>query len=434
MNFAKQLRALLQQKAEKKALAQAIINAALDAGREMTATEQTDFDAHMAAIDKMNATQASLEKLISLETDNAMEISANARIEGGAPAVLSDPRRGFANFGDFARDVRSAGRSGGGASERLIVAAAPSTFGNETSGADGGFAIPPQFASDIWTLALDEESFVPYTDSYNISGNNMAFPKDETTPWGTNGIRAYWQGEATAGTPTKPSLGVTSQRLKKLMALVPVSDELLNDAPALEQYLGRKMGSSLSWKLNESILNGTGDGQPQGVLVSGAALQVAKDSGQSANTVTTTNITNMVARLPPGSFKRAVWLVNNDVLGSLFSLTLGNYPIYLPVGANAGGIQGNPYGMLMGRPILITQHAASFSAAGDIQLHDFSYYRMIHSAAGPQMATSMHLYFDADAMAFRLIYRVDGQSMLSAQISPANGSNKMSPFLKLQAR
>ena len=41
----------------------------------------------------------------------------------------------------------------------------------------------------------------------------MAFPKDETTPWGTNGIRAYWQGEAATALPTKPVLGLATLRL-----------------------------------------------------------------------------------------------------------------------------------------------------------------------------------------------------------------------------
>jgi HK97 family phage major capsid protein len=65
----------------------------------------------------------------------------------------------------------------------------------------------------------------------------MSLPRDETTPWGTDGVRAYWQGEATAGTPTKPVLGRSEYKLKKLMALVPVTNELLSDATALSAYI-----------------------------------------------------------------------------------------------------------------------------------------------------------------------------------------------------
>jgi hypothetical protein len=70
------------------------------------------------------------------------------------------------------------------------------------------------------------------------------------------------------------------------------------------------------------------------------------------------NLANMIARLPPGSYPRAVWLINNDVLPALFTLTLGNYPIYLPYGGPVAHA-GNPYGMLLGRPIIVSQHAKS---------------------------------------------------------------------------
>jgi HK97 family phage major capsid protein len=90
--------------------------------------------------------------------------------------------------------------------------------------------------------------------------------------------------------------------------------------------------------------------------------------------------------------------------------------------------------MLLGRPIVISQHAASFTSAGDVQLHDLSYYRTITKSGGVETATSMHLYFDADVTAYRTTFRIDGKPKIAAQISPANGTNKMSPFLKLQAR
>jgi len=127
-------------------------------------------------------------------------------------------------------------------------------------------------------------------------------------------------------------------------------------------------------------------------------------------------------------------MLNNDVLPALFTLTLGNYPIYLPAGSPVGGLQGSPYGTLLGRPIAVTQHAKSFSSQGDVMLADWRQYQSITKAGGIQTATSMHLYFDADATAFRSTFRVDGAPKLAAPISPANGSATMSPFIQLGAR
>jgi HK97 family phage major capsid protein len=62
--------------------------------------------------------------------------------------------------------------------------------------------------------------------------------------------------------PTKPVLGLATLRLKKLMALVPTTDELLDDANALTSCLPQKVALSIRWKANESILFGAGNGIP----------------------------------------------------------------------------------------------------------------------------------------------------------------------------
>jgi HK97 family phage major capsid protein len=142
----------------------------------------------------------------------------------------------------------------------------------------------------------------------------------------------------------------------------------------------------------------------------------------------------MFSRLPPGSFNKAIWLINNNVIPALGTLTLGNYPIFLPAVAPGGTIQQAPVWTLLGRPVIISQHAKSFTSQGDVLLLDLSYYQAITKAEGVQTATSMHLYFDADAMAFRTTFRMDGQPKIAAPISPANGSTTLSPFVQLAAR
>ena len=100
-----------------------------------------------------------------------------------------------------------------------------------------------------------------------------------------------------------------------------------------------------------------------------------------------------------------------------------------------GGINQLPqFGTILGRPMIISHHAAALSSAGDVQLHDMSYYRTITKAGGVQTASSMHLYFDADAMALRSTFRVDGSPKIASAISPAKGSTTLSPFIQLASR
>lgn len=432
--MSKKLRELKARKAGLVQKASALNATAAAEGRDLDDTELASFNDLKAQIEGTNRQIEAEEFLIEQNAALGIEIPGN--IISSSDRREEDPTRGFKSFGEYAQAVKQAGQRNGSVDERLTInAAAPSTFGNEAAGGDGGFAIPPQYATEIWTHSLEQDSLLPFTDNTEISGNGMVLPKDETTPWGTDGIRAYWQAEALAGTPTKPKLSTTQMRLHKLMALVPITDELLADSAAIGSYLSKKLPISIRWKTDEALLFGTGNGQPLGALQGNAAVVQAKESGQATLTLQALNLANMVARLPAGSFGRAFWLINNDVLPSLFTLTLGNYPIYLPASnPTVGGIQVSPYGTLLGRPIVVSQHAKSFSSQGDVSLLDMSYYRTITKAEGIRTDMSLHLYFDADAAAFRATFRIDGQPAIYNPIQPANGSKTLSPFVQLAAR
>lgn len=444
----KQIRSLKARKDETLARMKALNELLATENREPTAEESKAFDTDKATIASINAA-LEREELVERES-MALEVPSGARITGGEPQLLEDPKRGFRHFGEYCGAVRQSARRGAETDERLrIIAAAPTTFGNENAGADGGFAIPPEFSREIWLLSLQEDSLVPYCDDVPVQGNSMTFPKDETTPWGTDGIRAFWQVEAGAGTQTKPALGTRTLRLHKLMALVPVTDELLEDTNALNAYIPRKAGDSLRWKTNEAILFGNGNGQPIGCMNGAAALTVSKDSGQATLTLSDTNLANMKARLPPGSRASRLWLFNNDVEPAVLTLkNAGGYPLYVPFGGGVSAIStanlnpadeedmlAAPDGRIYAMDAYVSQHANTFSSLGDIMLLDLSYYQVItKEGGGIETATSMHLYFDADATAFRMLFRIDGQPKISKQIAPAKGSNKLSPFIQLQAR
>lgn len=436
--MSKQLRELQARKTTLVKEARSLTDRVAADSRDMSDEEVVAFDALRTRID---AASAAIDREAALIADEA-RISVSSAI---GPIVTdnreADPKRGFGSLGEFMQAVYQADKPGKSIDGRLLLgglsgmsAAAPSNFSNEAAGQDGGFLVPPQFSQEIFKLSLGEDSLLPLTDNVEISGNSMAFPKDETTPWGTNGIRAYWQGEAASAIATKPVLGLATLRLKKLMALVPTTDELLDDANALTTYLPQKVALSIRWKANESILFGAGNGIPVGCMNAGAIVTVAKESGQATQTLAPQNLAKMIARLPPGSFTNAVWIVNNDVLPALFTLSLGNFPIYLPTGLSVGGIQVSPYGTLLGRPVFVSQHANTFSSQGDVLLVDLSYYQTITKAGGLQTATSMHLYFDADLTAFRTTFRMDGQSKIANPIAPAKGSNSLSPYIQLGAR
>jgi HK97 family phage major capsid protein len=438
------LRALQQRKTRLVADSRAVLDLVESEGRDLTNAETIDLDAKKADIARLDAGINHEIELLEIERG-----APACAIQMGVNRRMLDPKRGFKTLGEFCESVRAAStkRTEAIDSRLIFEAAAPTTFGSEGAGQDGGFVVPPQFSEDIFALALTDDALLPLTDNMPLEGNSMVFPKDETTPWGTDGVRAYWQAEATTATQTKPKFGTTMLRLHKLMALVPMSNEIAADSDAAVDYIAPLFARSIRWKTNEAILFGTGAGQPLGMFtgagVTGSCAVIqAKDTGQSTLTLSATNLANMIARLVPGAFGEAVWLITPDALPLLFTMTLGNYPIYLPVLSPVGALQeqppalrGSPYGTLFGRPILVSQHAAAFSSQGDVLLIAPKWYRTITKAREDIVTDeSLHLYFDADAAAYRARFRVDGQPKIIAPIAQARGGRTLSPFVELGAR
>lgn len=432
----KALRALLARKAQAVAAAKALNVAAEKEGRELTAEEAKAFDEHLAAAADLDPQIARQQALIEAERNAVpLEVPDGSRIEAGPLAIEQDPRRGFRSLGEYCTALMRASTHRAVDERLAMMAALPGSYGSEGVGADGGYAVPPEFAREISTLALDQDALLPFCDNVPVSGNNMAFPKDETTPWGTDGVRAYWDGEADTATATKPKLGDPQVlRLKKLMALVPMTNELLADAPAMTAYLTGLFGRSIRWKSNDAILNGTGVGMPRGIFNANALVSQAKETGQTAATVNATNVAKMLSRLPASSMGAARWVMNQEVLPQLITMTIGNQPIWTPP---SEGLKQAPGGMLLGRPIVYSESCQVLGTVNDIALIDFSKYRVItkSGAAAIDIASSMHLYFDQDATAFRATFRMDGQPSVDGKIAKARGSsNELSPYVVLATR
>lgn len=428
------IRVLQAKKAEHVKAARALTDKVAAENRDLTTEEQAEFDGLMAQAAAVGA-QIDREQRLALEEAG---MNAAGGVEIGAAATISvtenraaDPKRGWKSFGEFARAV-SAAQIGMGYDQRLgMNAAAPgSTVANESAGADGGFAIPPEFSSDLWRMSLAGDALLPRTQNTEITGNSMIFPKDETTPWGGTGIQTYWQVEAAAAAASKPVLTTEALTLHKLMTLVPVTNELMADGFAIGSYLAQVAPERIQWKTDEAILFGDGVGKPLGALNGPSSITVAKESGQATGTVDPKNLGKMVSRLLVGELSNAIWIANPDVLPLLEAMSVGNYPIYLP---NNNAAESS-YGMLKGRPVFLSEHANAASSAGDLNLLSLRGYRTITKAGGIETATSMHLYFDADATAFRFTFRLNGKPILSQPVTPPKSTNTRSHFISLGAR
>jgi HK97 family phage major capsid protein len=224
-------------------------------------------------------------------------------------------------------------------------------------------------------------------------------------------------------------------RLAKLMALVPVSDELLEDAPGLESWLRAKAPAKMAAKINTAIVSGTGVGQPLGFLQAPATISVGAETSQPAATGRFANVQKMWSRMYAPCRRNAIWLINQDIEPQLNGMAFdptatSKVPVYLP----ANGLSEGPYATLMGRPVVPIEACSTLGTQGDINLVDLSQYWALTKGTDVKTDVSMHLYFDQGLQAFRFTFRVNGQPAWGSSIAPQNGVLTRSCFVTLDNR
>lgn len=343
----------------------------------------------------------------------------------------------FKNAGEFFQAVARSSVPGNPVDTRLYAAA---TGANETVPSEGGFLLQQDFAKDILQAAFETGKLAKLCRRIQISGNSngVKIPGlDETSRASgsrAGGVVSYWKSEASQLTASKPAFRQVELDLKKNVVLIYTTDELLADASVLEAVIRKTAIDELAFSLDDAIVNGTGAGQPLGITKANCLVQVTKEAGQRAATVVAENVIKMHSRLFASSRQNAVWLINQNIEPQLFAMSLavgtGGIPIYMP----AGGLSGQPYGTLFGRPVLPIEQCASLGTCGDIILADLTNGYIIAEKGGIESAVSIHIKFDYDESVFRFIMRVDGSPMLASAITPYKGSDSLSHFVAIETR
>jgi HK97 family phage major capsid protein len=351
--------------------------------------------------------------------------------------VTIDRSKHFTSFGEQLRSIaHHYAHKGASTDPRLVRAPTGASEGDPTA---GGFLVQVDFAASIFMLAHDMGDIISRVSTTPISSNSngLKIPGvDETSRatgsrWG--GVSSTWAAEGTAGSESRPKFRLVEFDLKKLISKMTVTDELLADQGALTSIASKAFSEEVMFMTEDAIFEGTGAGQPLGILNSAALISVAKETGQGAATIVKENIDKMWSRMWARSRKNAVWLINQDVEPQLAALNgpvgTGGDLVYLP----AGGLSASPYDTLKGRPMISTEYSSALGSVGDISLVDLSQYMLVDKG-GAQMATSMHVAFDTDEMRFRITYRVDGKPMWTKDLTPFKGTITKSPFVALAAR
>jgi HK97 family phage major capsid protein len=345
----------------------------------------------------------------------------------------------FRNLGEQLQAVVNAAKPGGRPDPRLYEVMDSYAGAGEGLGSDGGYLVQSDFTDTLLRSMYAESVLADRCLHIPIgpNANRLEAPiVDETSRatgsrWG--GLNTYWLSEGSEITGSKPKFGKLQLDLAKLCGLCHVTEELLADSTAFGAILTQGFSEELAFRLDDAIYRGTGAGQPLGILNSPALVQVAKETGQDADTILWENVRKMWTRIPGRNRPNAVWLINQEAEEQLYSMVqvvgTGGVPVYMP----AGGASDAPYASLFGRPVLPLEQASALGDVGDIVLADLSEYLVIDKG-GVQAASTIAVRFEYDERSFRFVLRSNGMPLWRAPLTPFKGSNTLSPFVALAAR
>lgn len=407
--------------------AMAALNKAEAEDRFLSEDEQKDIDKYEEEIRAWDESIGRAEKLLAIEPEDRSTEKPEVK-----PTPAKDNEKRFASFGEQLMAAYRAATPGGKVDERLTTRAASGL--NESTPSDGGFLVQQDFVTELLKRTYETGILASKVKKIPIStnANGMkinAIDEDSRangSRWG--GVQTYWEGEADEITASKPKFRQMELSLKKLTGLCYATDELLQDAAALEAVIRQAFAEEFGFKIDDAILSGSGEGEPLGILNSGAIVTVAKEASQT-DIITVENLIKMWNRLWSRSRANAVWYINQELEPYLYTLKIGDKPVYIP----AGGLSEKPYGTLFGRPVVPIEQCSAAGEVGDIILADIGQYLLIDKG-GVKSASSIHVRFLYDENVFRFIYRVDGKPIWTKPLTPYKGSATVSPFVTLAKR
>lgn len=394
---------------------------------EKVSSQMEDYNRQIQALEKLAS--ASAARAEPMDGGDPGDPSNG----GGDPGAKKPKVTPFASLGEQLQAVVKAAKTHE-VDKRLLEVNNAIQGANETTGADGGFAVQEDFAGMILETAVQTGQILSRVDSYTVGANSNAakwLMVDETDVSASvfGGVQMYWASEGATVLASRPKFKEMKLDLEKMMGFAYATDELLQDAPFMTGFFGRAFAVATDLLLEDGVVAGDGNGKMLGFLKSKSLITVGKETGQAAGTLTAENILNMWQRALVKGRSDSVWLIHPDLESQLPKLKLCDDLIWMP----EGGLSGGMYQTILGRPVIFTDSMMAQGSEGDVALVNLKEYMLLRKGTAKQ-DWSMHVEFLTDQMCFRIVLRCNGAPKRSAPVKIRHSSQTRSPFVTLAAR
>lgn len=263
--YQKQLRAIETEMREVLGSAKSITERAREDGRAPTDEERREINRFLQKAEVLKEKKAEVDDAIAVG-DRVESLGRSIRIEEPQAVeakTAATPGEIFVKSQGY-NDLRNSGFSGGRWSTGLVeVTGSKALLSTSGAGAEtaGGALIQPQVAPGILGIASERLTIADLMGSIPVSSNTYRYLVETTA---TNGATAV----AEAGEKPESTLEFDDrdEPVRKIATLLPVTDEMLDDVPALQAYINQRLVRFIREKEEDSLLNGAGTPDLDGLL------------------------------------------------------------------------------------------------------------------------------------------------------------------------
>ena len=341
---------------------------------------------------KVQKVKQTIKKEVTNMTEEIKkEISAPNIIVKGESKTLG-------SIADIAKKMIS-----GEVKELKLEQKAPAGMNEDTANADGGYLVSHEISNEIFGRMFEGNKIWDKVTKVAVGPNynGMKLPYlNITTQTNTSQPRLYSIAEGATKTPTKFTFGQHDLALVKLIALVPITEELLQDKVQLESYVFSQLKGQYGWRQDYNLLYGTTATTGNlGILDATGAAFLSSPVAHAAN-VSITTVNALIQSVAPQVRDGAEWFMSGDVWASCMQvLGPGVASMLYPVAQEVGGkrtLQGYNVNIIDGMPVRNTAKDLVFGNPKEISAL---------TKGGITIDISKEFYFDTDQIALRWVLR-----------------------------
>lgn len=215
---------------------------------------------------------------------------------------------------------------------------------------DGAYTVPEELRAEVlriaetqYGVARREMFYLPFSGP----GNERKIPTLSSS------VVVTWVNEANAKSKTKPEFGLVTQTLKKLAAIVPFTEEIIEDSAInLTTLLATLFAEAVAKEEDLQFFAGTGSPWT-GIINNTYVNKVYLGSNKGFDDITADVLLDMIDETPAGALAGAKFYLHRhalSVIRKLKDVTSGQYIFQNPGGGLPGTIWNYPYELVEALP------------------------------------------------------------------------------------